>query len=227
MEVDPNKFIIKNEVFVRDWDGLYGSIPDPWSQEKESAQDVSLHLALQLLKSYSINSAPPRCILDIGCATGYHSVDLTNLFPEASYVGIDVSSIAIAKAREKFSDVNVNFLHEDILSPSKSLTDSHFDTVVCFRSIYYLAPEIDLAIERIANVLDPRDGGSTSRANAAGGGYFLWTYNHRPDSYTNKLLTPQRLSDKLQDKGLILVAGLQFREGSKDEIVDVRLHRKG
>jgi len=59
MEGDPNEFIIKNEVFVRDWDGLYGSIPDPWSQEKESGRDVSLHLALQLLTSYSRNSTPP------------------------------------------------------------------------------------------------------------------------------------------------------------------------
>lgn len=212
-----NDFIIDGDKFVRDWDGLYNNFKDPWNQEELAQQDIAHDLSLQLLKSVRRleQGGGVSRILDVGCATGYHSQDYRKLFPEANYFGIDVSKGAIRNARKKYGGEKVQFMEEDILSPSEKLNAlaDGFDVVTASRTIYYLGPEIEDAVGRIRNLLRED-------------GLFLWTYNYRPDSFTNRFLSPDSFSALLDTFALELVAMIEYRTPSDNETVDIRIHRK-
>lgn len=214
---NPNRFIISGEEFTRDWEGLYSSIDDPWKQEESASHDIPHFISLQLLKSVSKTRGwgeeGGRSILDVGCSTGYHSVDYKSFFPEAGYCGVDVSGVAIKKARKKHGDAQVVFMEENFLSPSEALSSMMFDAITFSRTIYYMGPEIHQAVERVNHHLRP-------------GGLLLYTYNLRPDSFSRKFLSPDSLSDLLDLCGLKLLSVVQYRTPGDDELVDIRIHGK-
>lgn len=212
---DPNGFIISGGEFTRDWEGLYSNIDDPWGQEESASRDIPHFLSLQLLQSITKirGGEAIRSILDVGCATGYHSVDYRAFFPQAGYWGVDVSGVAIRTARERYGRDQIVFMDENFLSPSEALSSMMFDAVVSSRTIYYMGPEIREVVERVDQLLRP-------------GGVFLWTYNYRPDSFSRRFLSPDSLSDLLESCGLRLLSVVQYRTPGDDEIVDIRIHEK-
>jgi SAM-dependent methyltransferase len=110
--------------------------------------------------------ALPYCtgkhVLDAACGVGYGSALLAET--AAGVVGIDLSEEAIAYARSRYARANVEFVVDDLQSPS--LDDRSFDVVCSFETLEHL-PDRDAFLHHVARLL--RDDGvlvlSTPRAN--------------------------------------------------------------
>lgn len=72
-------------------------------------------------------------ILDLGCGTGYGTVEL---FGGTSIVGADVSAEAVAYARANYGREGVTFLEASC--EALPLTDHQFDLITCFEVIEHL-----------------------------------------------------------------------------------------
>ena len=72
-------------------------------------------------------------ILDLGCGTGYGTVEL---FGGPSIVGADVSAEAVAYARANYGREGVTFLEASC--EALPLTDHQFDLITCFEVIEHL-----------------------------------------------------------------------------------------
>lgn len=101
-------------------------------------------------------------VLDGACGVGYGSALLAER--AARVVGIDLSEEAIAYARTRYARPNVEFIVDNLQSPS--LDDRSFDVVCSFETLEHL-PDRDAFLHHVARVL--RDEGvfvlSTPRVN--------------------------------------------------------------
>lgn len=169
-----NDFIIKGGVFIRDFDGMYQSISDPWNQESHLKADLMNNfMAHSLDHLKSTHSFKPTSILNIGCATGYELHLLSKIFEMTTYAGTDVSKTAIEKAREQKFDLpqcNIEFKVDDITKHNKDFEQS-FDLIYSSKTLYYVAPEIDQVLKSLKTYLRP-------------GGRVAFGYNITPDAFT-------------------------------------------
>lgn len=73
-------------------------------------------------------------ILDVGCHGGKFTSIILSQFPKANIIGIDISSEAIASAKNKYP--NINFLIA--WAEKLPFDDSKFDLVTCFEVLEHL-----------------------------------------------------------------------------------------
>lgn len=78
----------------------------------------------------------PATITDLGCGTGYHSIQLQQRFPEAAVVGVDISPGMLAYAEAKYAQSGLRWLCNDaenlsLASASQSLIFSNFALQWC------------------------------------------------------------------------------------------------
>lgn len=147
-----NNFIFKNNndklEYVGDFNGLYSNESDPWNQSGSIRKEYaySRKRQINILKNTGITT-----LLDIGCGLGY-TTDIFNNFFISS--GLDVSSVAISRAREKYS--NLNFYCEDI-------TDTNFnhnikyDCVVFNQLLWYIIADFKSALINVKSILNNRN----------------------------------------------------------------------
>jgi len=181
-----NDFVIKNNEFIRDFEGMYQNYDDPWNQRQES-EDLAIKLAFCALSEVvKISNISPDSILDVGCADGYYAEQLLKLFPKATYFGTDISPTVISRSRIK-ENRSTEFAVNDIRVRTESLV-KRFDIIFCSKTIYYCAPEIKVVLPNIRDYL--RDNG-----------LFCFTYNQQPDSFSNTWLTYKKLRHMLLRQG--------------------------
>lgn len=80
----------------------------------------------------------PKAITDLGCGTGYHSIQLQQRFAEASVTGVDISPGMLAYARAKYPQSGLRWLCNDaenlsLASASQTLIFSNFALQWCER----------------------------------------------------------------------------------------------
>lgn len=94
-----------------------------------------------------------RNALEVGCGQGTLTGHIEARAHEV--VGVDISSQAVARARERFKDKpNVSFEAKDLLAPS--FPDRSFDLIVCSEVLYYLPLErLDDVAGRLVSSLEP------------------------------------------------------------------------
>ncbi|MDP2931213.1 MAG: class I SAM-dependent methyltransferase [Chloroflexota bacterium] len=87
----------------------------------------------------------PERILEIGCAEGAHTLMLLQAFPEARVMGIDISRLAVERARQNCAGCsNAELVEADIIELLRhgELPPAAFDVIIQSESLYYLFPRL-------------------------------------------------------------------------------------
>lgn len=129
---------------MTDWNERYRSDDLPWETGRVDVQLTSV------ITDFDIK---PCRALDFGCGTGNNAIWLAE--QGFKVTAVDLSSLAIEKARDKTDDVlNVKYLAADILQDT--FTESPFDFIFdrgCFHSMPTLEDKKNCA-RRMHSVLD-------------------------------------------------------------------------
>ena len=169
---NPNKYIINKGSFIRDFEGLYKRINDPWNQSKNLENDEQYIFFLSGLFNY-FNKKKKLSVLDIGAGKGIIKKYLNKKF---KYVGTDIH-------KKKYKNVifdDVNYLNKSFINK--------FNVIFCLKIIIYVSDNISEVINNIKKYLK-KDG------------ILIISYNLRQNSYSNKYLTDLKLRKILKKKG--------------------------
>ncbi len=97
----------------------------------------------------------PLSVLDVGCGTGTLLGQVRNFVPlEAKLVGIDISAGMLARALEKFSETQIEFIHGDFLK--STFLQRSFDVIFMCRVASHIA-DLSSCFWKISSLL--RTGG--------------------------------------------------------------------
>jgi ubiquinone/menaquinone biosynthesis C-methylase UbiE len=96
-------------------------------------------------------------VLDVGCGRGRTMIRLAELFPASRFVGIDLSTAAIAAARQEASDkglTNVEFRVKDCSDLDRTAEPAAFDFVTTFDAVHDQARPLNV-LKGIHRALKP------------------------------------------------------------------------
>jgi len=126
---------------------------DPWGSDWRASQQYRYELYEKIL-SEEKNIVYSK-ILDIGCSLGDFTIREQKIFKPKELWGIDTSSVAISKARNKYPSCKINF--KEVALPDLSFfKDDEFDLITALEVIYYLDRENRIrALSEIKRVLKP------------------------------------------------------------------------
>lgn len=80
-------------------------------------------------------------ILDVGCASGLMTKQITSIFPESKVIGIDVYSEAIKLAKQKYP--SIEFIKTN--AHKLPFKNTYFDLITCYETIEHVSnPQIVL-----------------------------------------------------------------------------------
>ena len=162
---NPNKYLIKNNNFIRDFKRLYSEIKDPWCQDKKLQEDITFLIVNNFLNKIIKSSSKKLDLLDVGAGKGSLKKYISKKF---NYIGSDIH-------KKKFKTV----IDDDITKHNVNLVN-RFDVIVCLKTIYYVSDKIDIVLNNFKKYL---------RNN----GMLIISYNLKKDSFSNKLLTDIKL----------------------------------
>lgn len=136
-------------VFLRRYFDWWHRTPDPWRLGTDAYERRKYETTLG-----EVPGLPYRRILEVGCAEGVFTDVLVGRFPDAEVTGIDISTRALDRARERAG--RARFVHADLLSHG---LEEGFDLVFCAETLYYVgrADRLRRASERLTGLL--ADGG--------------------------------------------------------------------
>jgi len=133
------------------WNSEYQS--GKWQYQREGPNNEDVEPIYGFLDRYGSGGS----ILDLGCGSGMTALEMKNSF--GSYLGVDVSDVAVSNAQKALiKDASrahkVKFLAADI---STYKPEGHFSLILFRESIYYISPRlIRNALERYSLHLAPR-----------------------------------------------------------------------
>ena len=131
--------------FVGDFDGLYASNIDPWGQSANTDIDYKKYYNFSRTRIVnSINNIENRkTVLEIGCGTGFVLDFLAGNLPNTEMSGMDISEVAIERARNNFPEHN--FIICDIQSSEFSVNQK-FDIVIFNQILWYILEDLNTAL---------------------------------------------------------------------------------
>lgn len=127
---------------VSDWDRAYSSGQLAYFGDMDELARYSI------LTGYVRNLGWPPSIVDIGCGGGLLRRHLQGL-PFASYVGIDISDVAVRRAMA-LADDRTKFVCGDVMTSDIPATD-----VIVLNEVLYFAEDPGALLGRIGTVLRP------------------------------------------------------------------------
>jgi SAM-dependent methyltransferase len=131
-------------IFVGDFDGLYKDDEDPWHQSGASGEIKDYYeYSRKKLNSY-LTEVYPTSLLEVGCGLGYTTQILQKNLPNCHIDAVDISEIAIQKAKKLFP--NLSFSQGDI-SDLSFKTDKKYDVIVLNQLLWYVLQSLDTVFE--------------------------------------------------------------------------------
>ncbi len=127
-----------------------------------------------LARLFGVEAPPAETarVLELGCSHGANLLPLALMLPEASFVGVDASSVQIDMGREAIAAMgasNLELRHSSITDIDASW--GHFDYIICHGVYSWVPPEVQAAILRV------------SRQNLVPNGVAYCSYNVLPGWY--------------------------------------------
>jgi SAM-dependent methyltransferase len=162
-ELESKKFIFQENregqlQFIGDFDGLYASDSDPWSQSANGIKGYDYrkyyNFSRTRLGKEIKNIESKKDLLEVGCGTGFVLKFLADSLPSLSLNGIDISPIAIQRARVNFPEYN--FSVGDIQSP-ELVAEQYYDIVIFSHVLWYILENLNTAVLNAHKLL--RSGG--------------------------------------------------------------------
>ena len=112
-----------------------------WPQWTEAFNKARYQLAAEqtIATLQTIYTSAPLSILEIGCGTGFWTNILTTLYPNAIYLGIDISKSAINHLQEKYeNNSNIQFTLADVGQENLILHFENYDLVICMEVLLHI-----------------------------------------------------------------------------------------
>jgi SAM-dependent methyltransferase len=150
------------------------------------------------------------CVIDVGCGTGHTTRALAKNFPDASFLGIDLSKTSIQTARfqtKKTKLLNATFKTYDLRNDLSPLGE--FEIVLCLGVLHHIE-DSNKALRNIVQLIKPN-------------GYcVLWLYGrlgrfqHNMNQEFLRLLTKKREKDEILEiaRSFLEELGSRFAKGT-------------
>jgi SAM-dependent methyltransferase len=130
--------------------------PGDWIPGVELDAKISMPPVLELI-TRNINVGSPGRILDVGCGPGVGTIDLANLFPNASVVGLDIGEAVLEAATDRAAAENlsdrVSFLRADFDQDLTGQVEA-IDMVFASMSLHH-TEDPGAAVGRVCQTLVP------------------------------------------------------------------------
>lgn len=125
-------------------------------------------------------------VLDVGCGTGVLvEYILKFIGQKGSYLGVDISSKMIERAKEKYKGIkNVNFICNDVLELS---FEDCFDAIICY-SVFPHIDDKEAAIKKFYRML--KKGGKLAIAHSQSRDEINNLHKNLPEPVKNHFLPP-------------------------------------
>ncbi|RGP79041.1 tam domain methyltransferase [Fusarium longipes] len=163
-------------------EGLYQFPNDVPEQEREDMKHtVAVHLLGGRLHRSPVES--PQKIIDIGTGTGSWAIDIGDLYPSASVIGIDLSPI-----QPPWVPPNVKFLVDDAEAPM--LESPNSVDLFHLRNMSTAIKDWPALLEQIYTALKP--GGWIEMPE------FRWVYGCDDDTMDPEVYTPPQMVDNIR-----------------------------
>ena len=166
---NPNKYLIKNNKFIRNFDKLYKNIKDPWNQKKNFEFSEQFIFCISGLLNNINKNKKKISVLDVGAGSSVLKKYLNKNF---KYTGTDIYK-------------NKNLILDDIRVLNNSFINK-YDLIFCLKTIYYVSDDIKNVINNFKKYLKKN-------------GLLIISYNLKKDSYSNKFLTILKLKKILNN----------------------------
>ena len=198
---NPNKYLIKKDLFIRNFEKLYQKINDPWNQHSNFFEEESVIILKSFIEKFS-NKKKKFNLLDIGAGKGSLKKILKKNF---SYYGTDIHN-------KKYRDI----IYDDITKFNKKFKNK-FDFIICLKTIYYVGDKIKIVLNNVQKYLKRN-------------GFLIISYNLKRKSFSNKYLTDLKLRRMLKKK-LIEVYTIEINRelselNSKEEKTTLLIFKK-
>lgn len=160
----PNIYLIKKNKFIRDWEGLYSNIKDPWNQNQNFENNESVIILKSIINKFSKNKKRIR-LLDVGAGSGSLRKIINK---KILYTGTDVH-----QKKNKF------VIYDNITVFNKKF-ENKFSFLVCLGTIYYVGEKIYAVLKNFKKYLKKN-------------GFLIISYNLKKKSFSNKYLNDLKL----------------------------------
>lgn len=145
-------YYVITELVMQNFNDIYNNGLGGWGFSFRRSQIFRFKKYIEILKRYNIKGN----LLEIGCGIGFFTNMLNNSLKDINLVAVDISDIAINKARIKYPNIIFNV---DSL-PNLNFKYNTFDCVMAIEMLYYLDDTKKLkSIDKIYNILGKNRGG--------------------------------------------------------------------
>ncbi len=180
----------------------YDEVPyESFAYPQTHPNNVSTIATLFGLKAPNFKKAR---VLEIGCASGGNIAPMAYAYPDAKFVGIDISGEQIKQAneRKKALDLkNVEFLQQDILDLKAGSKKDQYDYIICHGVFSWVPEKVREGILKSCNKLLSPNGIAVVSYNALPGWNAVRSVREMMLYHTNRFENP---NDKVNQARLLL-----------------------
>lgn len=144
---------------------------------------------------------PGSAVLDVGTGTGvFLPYLLKNIGENGKIVALDLAEEMLAKARAKYPNTNIEFLHADIMD--LPIYEEMFDSVVCYSSFPHFQDK-NKALTEMKRVM--KSGGRIIICHTSSRDHINGIHSTLPGVENDLLPSPDEMRSLLSDAGFTVV----------------------